>query len=75
MINQKPESEMQLQDSKVKELFDAVDDDGGGTVSIAEFESWVTGKADLPDGHDENAAEEAARLAVCLTRPSCTTVT
>ena len=32
-----------LSDSKIMDLFNAVDDDGGGTVSIAEFEEWITG--------------------------------
>lgn len=51
-----------MPDSKVKELFDAVDEDGGGSVSIAEFERWITGKTDSPEDQDED--ETAARQAV-----------
>jgi Ca2+-binding EF-hand superfamily protein len=57
-------SPQMMPDGKIKELFDAVDDDGGGTVSIAEFEAWITGKTDLPEDHDHLAAEEEERLAV-----------
>ena len=48
----------QMSDDKILELFNHVDDDGGGTVSICEFEAWMNDKSGGGGGQEAEAEEE-----------------